>query len=84
MVFSSVQYKKEKIVVNREILQLNNYRIKLVEDLTELENSPEKQSIESEPSEESTETQEGDVSLDNLKDEEIASEEQKDSDTSNS
>ena len=54
------------------------------EDLTELENSPEKQSIESEPSEESTETQEGDVSLDNLKDEEIASEEQKDSDTSNS
>ena len=54
------------------------------EDLTELENSPEKQSIESEPSEESTETQEGDVSLDNLKDEEIASEEQKDSETTNS
>ena len=54
------------------------------EDLAELENSPEEQSIESEPSEESTETQEGDVSLDNLKDEEIASEEQKDSDTSNS
>ena len=51
------------------------------EDLAELENSPEEQSIESEPSEESTETQEGDVSLDNLKDEEIASEEQKDSDT---
>ena len=37
LVFSSVQYKKEKIVVNRETLQLNNYRIKLVEDLTELE-----------------------------------------------
>ena len=54
------------------------------EDLAELENSPEEQSIESEPSKESTETQEGDVSLDNLKDEEIASEEQKDSDTSNS
>ena len=54
------------------------------EDLAELENSPEEQSIESEPSEESTETQEEDVSLDNLKDEEIASEEQKDSDTSNS
>ena len=54
------------------------------EDLAELENSPEEQSIESEPLEESTETQEEDVSLDNLKDEEIASEEQKDSDTSNS
>ena len=54
------------------------------EDLAELENSPEEQSLESEPSEESTETQEEDVSLDNLKDEEIASEEQKDSDTSNS
>ena len=54
------------------------------EDLAELENSPEEQSIESEPSGESTETQEEDVSLDNLKDEEIASEEQNDSDTSNS
>ena len=54
------------------------------EDLAELENSPEEQSIESEPSEESTETQEGDVSLDNLKDEEIASEEQKDSESTNS
>jgi DNA-directed RNA polymerase subunit omega len=54
------------------------------EDLAELENSPEEQSIESEPSEESAEKQEGEVSLDNLKDEEIASEEQKDSDTSNS
>ena len=54
------------------------------EDLAELENSPEEKSIESEPSEESTETQEDDVSLDNLKVEEIASEEQKDSDTSNS
>ena len=48
------------------------------EDLAELENSPEEQSIESEPSEESAETQEGEVSLHNLKDEAIASEEQKD------
>ena len=54
------------------------------EDLAELKNSPEEQSIESEPSEESIESQDEDVSLDNLKDEEIASEEQKDSETSNS
>ena len=54
------------------------------EDLAELKNSPEEQSIESEPSSESTEAQEEDVSLDNLKDEEIASEEQKDSETTNS
>ena len=53
------------------------------EDLAELKNSPEEQSIESEPSEESIETQEEDVSLDNLKDEEIASEEQKDSESTN-
>ena len=54
------------------------------DDLAELKNSPEEQSIESEPSEESIEAQDEDVSLDNLKDEEIASEEQKDSETSNS
>ena len=54
------------------------------EDLAELENSPEEQSIENKPSEESVETQEEDVSLDNLKDEEIASEEQKDSESTNS
>ena len=54
------------------------------EDLAELTNSPEEQSIESKPSEESIEAQNEDVSLDNLKDEEIASEEQKDSETSNS
>ena len=57
------------------------------EDLAELQNSLEEQSIESEPSEESVEALESeqeDVSLDNLKDEEIASEEQKDSETSNS
>ena len=54
------------------------------EDLAELKNSPEEQSIESEPSEESIETKDEDISLDNLKDEEIASEEEKDSETSNS
>ena len=54
------------------------------EDLAELQNSSEEQSIKSEPSEESIETQNEDVSLDNLKDEEIASEEQTDSETSNS
>ena len=54
------------------------------EDLAELKNSPEEQSIESEPLEETVEAQDGDVSLDNLKDEEITSEEQKDSETTNS
>ena len=44
----------------------------------------EEKSIESEPSVESVEEQEEDVSLDNLKDQEIANEEQKDSETSNS
>ena len=56
----------------------------LKEDLAELKNSPEEKKIESVPSEESTEAQEEDVSLDNLKDEEIASEEQKDSESTNS
>ena len=54
------------------------------EDLAELQNSPEEQSIESEPSKESVESEQEDISLDNLKDEEIASEEEKDSETSNS
>ena len=54
------------------------------EDLDELKNLTEEQSIESKPSEEETEAQDEDVSLDNLKDEEIASEEQKDSETTNS
>ena len=54
------------------------------EDLDELKNLTEEQSIESKPSEEEMETQDDEVSLDNLKDEEIASEEQKDSETSNS
>ena len=54
------------------------------EDLAELQNSPEEQTIESGPSQESTEDEGEDVSLDNLKDEEIANEEQKDSETTNS
>ena len=70
------------------------------EDLAELKNSPEEQSIESEPSkesieaeeqsieskpsEESIEAKEEDVSLDSLKDEEIANEDQKDSESTNS
>ena len=72
----------------------------LKEDLAELQNSPEErsieskpseesieaeeQSIESKPSEESIEAQEEDVSLDSLKDEEIANEDQKDSESTNS
>ena len=72
----------------------------LKEDLAELQNSPEEQSIESKPSEESIEAeeqsieskpseesieaQEKDVSLDSLKDEEIANEDQKDSESTNS
>ena len=54
------------------------------EDLAELKNSPEEQTIESESSQESIEAQKEDVSLDNLKDEEISSEEQKDSESTNS
>ena len=54
------------------------------EDLAELTNSPEEQPLESEPSEVTTETQNEDVSLDNLKEEEIANEEQKDSESTNS
>ena len=53
------------------------------EDLAELTNSTEEQSIESKPADESEATEE-DVSLDNLKDEEIANEEQKDSESTNS
>ena len=56
----------------------------LKEDLAELENSPEEQSIKNEVSSETVETQKEDVSLDNLKEEEIAKEEQKDSETTNS
>ncbi len=53
------------------------------EDLAELQNSPEDQKIESEPSVEESDDGEQNVSLDNLKDEEIAGAEQEDSDTSN-
>ena len=54
------------------------------EDLAEIKNSPEDQKIESEPAINESEEEEQDVSLDNLKDEEIATEDQEDSDTSNS
>lgn len=37
LVFSSVQYKKETLVVTRQTLQDNNFTIKLKEDLTELD-----------------------------------------------
>jgi|TARA_B100002052_G_C15849829_1_gene584456 DNA-directed RNA polymerase subunit omega len=53
------------------------------EDLAELQNSPEDQKIESEPSVDESDEGEQNVSLDNLKDEEIAGAEQEDSDTSN-
>ena len=52
------------------------------EDLAELQNSPEDQKIESEPSVDESDEGEQNVSLDNLKDEEIAGAEQEDSDTS--
>ena len=54
------------------------------EDLAELQNSPEEQSIESETANESTDAGEEDVSLDNLKDEEIANTEKEDSESTNS
>ena len=54
------------------------------EDLAELENSPVEKSIESEPKTESVELENEDVSLDNLKDEEIASTEQEDLESTNS
>ena len=53
------------------------------EDLAELQNSPENQKIQSEPSVDESDDGEQNVSLDNLKDEEIAGAEQEDSDTSN-
>ena len=53
------------------------------DDLAELKNSPEDQKIESEPSVDESDEGEQNVSLDNLKDEEIAGAEQEDSDTSN-
>ena len=54
------------------------------EDLAELKNSPEEQTIESEPANESADAEGEDVSLDNLKDEEIANTEQEDSESTNS
>jgi DNA-directed RNA polymerase subunit omega len=53
------------------------------EDLAELQNSPENQKIQSEPSVEESDDGEQNVSLDNLKDEEIADSEKEGSDTSN-
>ena len=53
------------------------------EDLAELQNSPEDQKIESEPSVDESDDGEQNVSLDNLKDEEIADSEKEGSDTSN-
>ena len=54
------------------------------EDLAELQNSPDEQSIKTEPSNESEDTEGENVSLDNIKDEEIASTEQEDSESTNS
>ena len=54
------------------------------EDLAEIQNSPEDQKIESEPAVNESEEEGQDVSLDSLKDEEIAGAEQEDSDTTNS
>jgi len=54
------------------------------EDLSELQNSPAEKTIESEPKIETADSENEDVSLDNLKDEEIASTEQEDSESTNS
>ena len=54
------------------------------EDLAEIKNSAEEQTIETEPSNESEDEEGENVSLDNLKDEEIASREQEDSESTNS
>tara|TARA_B000000532_G_scaffold240916_1_gene232499 strand:- start:69 stop:605 length:537 start_codon:yes stop_codon:yes gene_type:complete len=54
------------------------------DDLAELKNSPEEQTIDSEPANESADAEGEDVSLDNLKDEEIANTEQEDSESTNS
>ena len=54
------------------------------EDLAEIKNSPEEQTIETEPSNESEDAEGENVSLDNLKDEEITNIEQEDSESTNS
>jgi DNA-directed RNA polymerase subunit omega len=53
------------------------------EDLSELKNSSEDQSITTTPTEESSENQDEEVSLDNLKEEEITSSEEADKETTN-
>ena len=53
------------------------------EDLSELKNSSEDQSITTTPTEESSENQDEEVSLDNLKEEEITNSEEADKETTN-
>jgi len=53
------------------------------EDLSELKNSSEDQSITTTPTEESSENQDEEVSLDNLKEEEITSSEEADKESTN-
>jgi len=53
------------------------------EDLAELKNSSEDQSIATTPTEESSEDQDEEVSLDNLKEEEVASSEETDKNSTN-
>jgi len=55
----------------------------LQKDLAELENSSEDQSIATTPTEESSENQDEEVSLDNLKEEEITSSEEADNESTN-
>jgi DNA-directed RNA polymerase subunit omega len=54
------------------------------DDLVELQNSPDEKKIENEPTTESSDSENEDISLDNLKDEEIATTEKEDSDSTNS
>ena len=53
------------------------------EDLSEIKNSSEDQSIATKPTEESSENQDEEVSLDNLKEEEITSSEESDNESTN-
>jgi len=53
------------------------------EDLSEIKNSSEDQSIATKPTEESSENQDEEVSLDNLKEEEITSSEEADKESTN-
>ena len=81
-IFTKVNIKEWSSILPSKRARKIQKNSSIKEDLAELKFA--EQSIESEPSEESIETQEEDVSLDNLKDEEIASEEQKDSESTNS